>query len=170
MIIPVIGAPGTGKTTLCQELTRRCGTPHFELSWMPEFLQRNGLAIPYEEDEKTAVRALIAVAQIYCAAGHRVVLVSDFRNAVLPLVLELLAAQPYRVLRLYSSDEDLLATRVLEPTRSSGYRDVAAAQAGNREIQTLDLGDSLDIDVASHGVDRILEIIRTEILAPNQAI
>ena len=170
MIIPVIGAPGTGKTTICQELTRLYGTPHFEMSWMPEFLRRNGVEISYVEDERIAVQALICVARVYSDAGHNVVCVSDFRNEVLPLVFESLDAYPHRIVRLYSSVETVLEARMLEPTRPSGYRDVVEAKAANREIMAMDIGGSLDIDIAQFGIEDVLAMIRTDILEPNQAI
>lgn len=170
MIILVIGAPGTGKTTICQDLSRRYGAPHFEMSWMPEFLRRNGTAISYEEDERTAVQALVGVAKVYSDAGHRAVFVSDFRNEVLPLAFASLDAYPYQVVRLYSSAEAILEQRVMAPARSSGYRDVEAAQAANREIMAMDFGGSLDIDVARYGIEDVLAMIRSRILAPNGAI
>ncbi|HNB55085.1 MAG TPA: AAA family ATPase, partial [Anaerolineales bacterium] len=73
MILLLLGAPGTGKTTVCQTLTAQYGVPHFEMSWMPEFLRMNGQDIPYAQDEQIAVGALLAVAKVYTEAGHRVV-------------------------------------------------------------------------------------------------
>ena len=170
MIIPVIGAPGTGKTTVCQELTQRYGVPHFELSWMPEFRRRNGVAIPSVADERAAVRALIAIAKVYTDEGHQVVCVSDFRTAVLPMVFAALGADPYTVVRLYISDEPVLTRRGGHPTRPSGYRDAAAALAANREIMALHLGGSLDIDVAHAGIDAVIATIHAAILVPNRAV
>lgn len=169
MIIPVLGAPGTGKTTLCQEMTRRFGTPHFEMSWMPEFMTRNGIAIPYTEDERIAVCGLVAIAKVYSDEGHKVVLISDFRNEVLPLGWRQLGEYPYRVVRLYSSVDSALAVRITDPTRPSGYRDVAAAQVANRIIQAMNLGDSLDIDVSMLSVEHVIEQVRTTLLIPGSS-
>lgn len=137
---------------------------------MPEFMIRNGIALPYSEDEQIAVCGLVAVSKVYAERGHHVVLISDFRNEVLSLVWEQLVGYPYRVVRLYSSVDSLLAQRVKEPTRPSGYRDVALAQAANREIRAMTLGDSLDIDVATQSIEQVIEQIRVNILVPNRAM
>lgn len=170
MIIPIIGAPGTGKTTVCKEVTRRHGIPHFEMAWMPEFMMQNGMTIPYVEDERIAVCGLVAVAKVYSDLGHRVVLISDFRNEVLPLVWQQLDAYPHQVVRLYSSVGKVLAERVSEPTRPSGYRDVAGAQVANDEIRAMRFRQSLDIDVATQTLERVVEQIRVNILLPNGAV
>ncbi len=71
LIIVILGAPGTGKTTTLRALSATLGCPEFELSWMPEFPMRDGERIVYEEDEATAVDALIQVAKTYVRHGHR---------------------------------------------------------------------------------------------------
>ena len=127
MIVPVIGPPGSGKTTILTEVTNRHGTPHFELSWMPEFMQMNGSSIDYSTDEVIAIDALFAVAKAYVSGGHHVVFVSDFRLESLPLLYANLKDVPHEVVRLVCSDPDILSTRVLTPDRPSGYRNAEEA-------------------------------------------
>jgi hypothetical protein len=159
LIIVIIGAPGTGKTTIQRALSLSLGCPQFELSWMPEFLIRDGERIAYEEDEATAVDALIQVAKTYCRHGHRYVLLSDFRLDTLARVGELLADVPYLFVVLHNSDEALLTSRVLDESRTSGYRDTVAAIALNAQYLRLEWPNSFLIDTGNASVEVAAESI-----------
>jgi hypothetical protein len=170
MIVPIIGAPGTGKTTLARALSDRYGIPHFEMSWVPEFTRMNGCPIPYEADERVALEALIAVAKVYEAAGHNVVCVSDFRLEVWPLVQALLGEGSYQTVKLICSDPALLSSRVLDPTRSSGFRDAESALRHNAAYTALQIPGAVEIDVAEHSIDNVVQVLVARILVPNEAL
>ncbi|MFN8529684.1 MAG: AAA family ATPase [Anaerolineae bacterium] len=169
MIVPVIGAPGTGKTSLLKAITERYGTPHFELSWMPEFMRMNGVRIDYVQDERIAIQALFAVAREYAHSGHRVVFVSDFRLETLDQV-EQAALDFQHTIKLVSSDDAILQTRVLDDTRPSGYRDVKEALEANRKYIAMQSPNSIHIDVAKTPLDEVVRIVAEAVLIPNSAV
>jgi len=170
VIVPVIGAPGTGKTTVLHEVAARHGTPHFELSWMPEFLRMNGAPIAYEADETIAISALLAVGKAYVAGGHRVVFVGDFRLDSLAQVEANLMGVRHQVVRLVCSDPDLLSARILDPDRSSGYRDVGEAIRLNAIYASMEAGDHIVIDVAGASVDDVVRVLEDQVLGPSSAL
>lgn len=170
MIILILGAPGTGKTTVCRALSERYGTPYFEMSWMPEFLRLNGVRIDYEQDERIAVAALLSVAKAYIAGGHRVVLVSDFRLKTLSSVYAQLKDVPHQVIRLVCSDSDVLSARVLNPDRPSGSRNVEEALCINAAYVAMHVDEHIVLDVAHADVDDIVRILEERILIPNNAM
>lgn len=159
LIIVILGAPGTGKSSTLHALSARLGCPEFELSWMPEFSMRDGERIAYEEDEAIAVDALIQVAKTYVRRGHRYVLLSDFRLATLESVRALLAGVPHLFIVLHNADEPLLTSRVLDESRSSGYRDAEEAVALNAQYPHLGLPNSVLVDTGKASVEQAVGII-----------
>jgi hypothetical protein len=170
MIVPVIGPPGSGKTTLLREITRRYGTPHFELSWMPEFLTMNGVKIAYPQDESIAIKALIAVAREYVSGGHSVVFVSDFRIETLESVLAHLSPDFHQTIKLVCTDDAKLKQRVLEPTRPGGYRNVEVSLEANKRYIAMKIPNCRVIDVATISINDAVEIVEKDILIPNKAV
>ena len=153
MIVPIFGSPGCGKTTLGNALMRKFSYPFFELSWMPELRLMNGRAISYQDEEKIAVYALLNVAKTYCAHGHEVVLVSDFRLNSFDLVMHCIgSASP--VVKLVASDEAVLRSRILDNSRPSAYRNIDQALSINREISRQTFDSELSIDVTKYTLEQ----------------
>ena len=146
MIVPIFGSPGSGKTTLGNAIMKKLGYPFFELSWIPELRTMNGRAISYEKEEKIAVCALLSVATTYCEQGHRIVLVSDFRLNSFPQVLDSIGSKS-PVIKLIASNEDILRSRILEPSRPSAYKNVDEALHLNKKIISQTFQNELCIDV-----------------------
>lgn len=136
-VVAVAGAPGSGKSTLAAALQARWRTPLFEFGTfclLPEHDGPDGGPFRWPDEEALLWRNLGAVVRGYLHAGFRRVIVTDLQDARLG---QLRRAFPGRDLRLFTltvSDDALLAARVCEPTRSSGYRDVDEARAINARI------------------------------------
>jgi cytidylate kinase len=170
MIIPILGCPGSGKTTIINRLIQDFGCPGFELSWMPEFRYMNGKWIDYAVDEQIAVRAMAKVAIEYSRAGHSRVFISDFRTEVVSMLLEELSDQDVRVLVLVFSDESLIRARVLDPQRPSGYRNVDEAVKANRWFLAQTISGASQIDVAAADVDAVIGRIAVAYGLPNKPL
>lgn len=158
MIVPIFGSPGSGKTTLGNALMKKFSYPFFELSWMPELRLMNGKAISYQDEEKIAVRALLNVAKTYCAHGHKVVLVSDFRLNSFDLVMHCIGlASP--VIKLIASDEAVLCRRIIDNSRPSAYRNVDEALNINREISHQTFENELSIDITKCSLEQEITLV-----------
>ena len=156
MIVIIVGAPGIGKTTLLEKLGERLGCPYLELSWMPEFREKNGQPIPYEEDEQVAIENLVLIAQNYRRHGHRIVLLSDFRIESLPAVTRLIPPGERLILTLVMTDSAELKRRVLNETRPSGYRNWKYALALNERLRSMPLDHEEKIDITGLSIEETI--------------
>ncbi len=159
MIIILIGAPGIGKTTLIKKLGECLQCPYLELSWMPEFRIKNGITIPYEEDELIAIENLILVAQNYRKHGHQHVLLSDFRIETVPLLAELIPAEDMLHLILFTNDDTELRNRVIAENRPSAYRNWEHALQVNQTLKSTSSDEGERIDVTGKSVEEIVDYI-----------
>ena len=82
----------------------------------------------------------------------------------------LLAGRPSQTVKLVCSDPSLLISRVLDPTRPSGYRDAEAALVDNEAYARMDIAGAVEIDVAQHNIDAVVQIVADRVLVPNDAV
>jgi chloramphenicol 3-O-phosphotransferase len=130
-VIVVAGAPGTGKTTVCQALAERLASPYLDLGRLRSMhLDRLWLRMS-AADEAVAFENLVAMARNYCRHDFRPVLVSDLTENRLEAILRDLAELDVRIVTLVLDDPALHKRRVLDEARDSGYRDWQAAVAWN---------------------------------------
>ncbi len=159
MIVLLVGAPGIGKTTLLQALSARMGCPAFEMSWMPEFLVKNGNAISYEEDERIAADTLLLVGRNYLKHGHRIVLLSDFTLRLLPWLLSSTTPEERLPIKLIIRDDAELTRRVLDPSRSNGYRHWEEALRINRDLQVPLAADEVVCDITGKTLAEEIDLL-----------
>lgn len=130
----IAGAPGSGKSTVAQALQARLNSPMFEFAWIPEFQ----LPVPQSLalEEQLSFENLVYVIKNYVRHGCRNVIVTDLNDLRFREISRRFQRYNYLILTLVVDDEEILSRRVLDETRSSGYRDVNAALRHNRKIRT----------------------------------
>lgn len=153
MIIALLGPPGIGKTTISDHFMQIYGIPVLELSWVPEFRILNGQRISYEQDEAIAIKVLYAAANVYTQAGHHVVMLTDFRVEVVNSVFELQDEVEGVSVILWTSDEDVLRSRIL--SRTEGFRDPVKAIADNSRWKDMLAPHAVRIDVNELSIEQI---------------
>jgi hypothetical protein len=128
----IAGAPGGGKSTLAKRLQERLGSPCFEFGWIPEFR----LPGPQSQarEEALSFENLTLVVKNYHRHGYRNIIVTDLNDLRFREIPRRFARYRYVILTLVVTDDETLRRRVLDETRSSGYRDVEAALRHNRLI------------------------------------
>ncbi len=130
------GAPGTGKSSLAWSLQARLQSPCFEFGWIPEFRTRSNSTINYVEEEGLAFDNLCLVLRNYVRHGFDRIIVTDLRDPIIRQVPRRFSRYEYILVTLWVNDEQALKARVLDESRSSGYRDWKEALELNRTFRS----------------------------------
>jgi broad-specificity NMP kinase len=161
----VAGAPGSGKSSVAAALQRKLGTPLFEFGWIPEFRNTGTRIISYEEDESLAFENLGLVLRNYAGHGFRNIIVTDLENKRIEHLGSVFRDFDFVIATLRVIDEAELRRRVLDESRSSGYRDWQESVRINRQLLLRPpFPNECFIDVHTESVeevaDRVLELTR----------
>jgi len=133
-VIVVAGAPGSGKSTVCEMLRERMGWPLLELGRFREpHLDRHWTNANATE-ERMAFDTLVYAVRNYLRHDYRTVLVTDLTDARVQDVPQVFADCVYAIVSLVLSDDAELTRRVLDSERDSGFRWVTATLAWNRAL------------------------------------
>ncbi len=128
------GAPGVGKSSLAWALQAKYQSPCFEFGWIPEFRVKQNSTITYEEEEGIAFENLTLVLKNYVRHGFGNIVVTDLRDPIIRQLSRRFYRYQYLLITLWMENEELLKSRVLDESRSSGFRDWEYALALNQEI------------------------------------
>jgi hypothetical protein len=128
------GAPGTGKSTLAWALQHHLQSPCFEFGWIPEFRTKRDSTVTWEEEESLAFENLTLVGKNYVRHGFENIIITDLRDHIIQTVPKVFAGHSYRLITLWMDNDELLKSRVLEESRSSGYRNWTESLEINRKI------------------------------------
>ena len=159
----IAGAPGSGKSTLAKRLQEQLCSPCFEFGWIPEF-RLPGPASQARE-EALSFENLTLVVKNYARHGSRNIIVTDLNDIRFREIPRRFARYRYVILTLVVADDEVLKRRVLDETRSSGYRDCEAALRHNRLIRARRLLSNENRVDNTHGsvdetVDEILTLLK----------
>ena len=159
-LIFIAGAPGSGKSTIAKALHEKYGTPLFEFGWIPEFQNTGSRTLSYTEEESLSFENLVLVAKNYAKHGFKNVIITDLNNEFIAQLPELFKDYDFAIYTLRLVDDDLLKGRVLDESRSSGYRDWEKALKINHELKNREpFKNETFIDIAMQTVEQIVEQI-----------
>ncbi len=130
----IAGAPGSGKSTIATLLQQKLDGPRFEFGWIPEFRNTGKRTIPYVEDEALAFENLTLVVKNYAKHGFKNIIITDLDNKRIKELSNIFGDFDYILFTLRQSDAKNLKSRVLEGSRSSGYRNWEEAVQINQEL------------------------------------
>lgn len=163
-LIFIAGAPGSGKSTIAKALHEKFGTPMFEFGWIPEFQNTGGRTLSYTEEESLSFENLILVAKNYAKHGFKNVIITDLNNDFIAQLPELFTGYDFAIYTLRILDDEILKSRVLDESRSSGYRDWEKALKINNELKNREpFKNETFIDIATHPLGQIVEQIYSEL-------
>lgn len=162
----IAGAPGSGKSTVAEALQEKLDSPLFEFGWIPEFRNKGEETIGYREEESFSFENLVLVAKNYTKHGFKNVIITDLNNDYIEKLPEIFDEYDYAIYTLRLEDEDILKSRVMDETRSSGYRDWQKALEINRGLQNRQAfsGETF-VDIGSRSAEEVAKNIRISIVA-----
>jgi len=137
-IIVVAGAPGTGKSTVCNALRAKLDAPLVELGRLREFHLHRGWTNKSLEEEAMSFENLVTITQNYLRHGYKPVLITDLLEFRVQQIPSVFSDNRFVIVTLICGDDEL-KRRVLEPTRDSGYRDVKRTQEWNAMVKACPL-------------------------------
>ena len=132
--IVIAGAPGSGKSTISELLHQRYKSCLIDFGYLRQFHLNQSWSNASPLEEQMAFDNLIAILKNYARHGYKHVIVNDLRDHRVQQIPEALARYEYMIITLVISNDDVLATRVINPERDSGFRNVEAALAWNRSL------------------------------------
>lgn len=164
-IIFIAGAPGTGKSSVAKSLQEKLHCPCFEFGWIPEFRNKGLEEIPYEEEESIAFENLSLVVKNYVQHGFKNIIITDLEDKRVQELHSVFRLENYILFTLVVNDNQMLKSRVLDETRSSGYRDFESAININNEIvHRPELPNEIRIDGTNLSVEDVVKAIETKLL------
>lgn len=165
-IIFIAGAPGAGKSSVATLLQEKLDCPCFEFGWIPEFRNKGVETISYEEDEAIAFENLSLVTKNYVKHGFKNIIITDLEDKRIKELHTIFNQENYVLFTLTLSDDEILKSRVLDKTRSSGYRDFKSAIKINNEIINRQLlPNEIRIDTTNQSLENIVKIIIAKLLS-----
>ena len=152
------GAPGTGKSSLAWALQSRFQSPCFEFGWIPEFRTKSNSTISYVEEEGLAFENLCLVLRNYVRHGFDNIIVTDLRDPIIRQIPRRFSRYHYILVTLWVADDQALKARILDESRSSGYRDWQEALQLNRAIRARKLmKHEVRLNSNQHTVEELVE-------------
>ena len=163
-LIFIAGAPGSGKSTIAKALHEKFGTPMFEFGWIPEFQNTGSRTLSYTEEESLSFENLVLVAKNYVKHDYKNIIITDLNNDFIVHLPELFKDYDFAIYTLRLEDDNLLKSRVLDESRSSGYRDWENALQINHELKNREpFKNETFIDIAEQPVEQVVEKIYAEL-------
>ncbi len=131
----LLGAQGSGKTTIARILKEELRSPHIDYDWIRGFHLKKGWTNTNEIEEKMSFENLIFMLKNYKKHNYQNVIVGGFTEKDIKKLLNELKNYKYIVITLYLTNEDTLKQRVLTESRDSGFRDFEQSIKFNRGLR-----------------------------------
>ncbi len=162
-IIFIAGAPGSGKTTISNQLKIKLGDcPLIDFGCVREFHLNKLWTNATDEEEQMSFENLIFMLNNYIKREYSYVIVNDLRESRVLEIPKLFNQKNYLIFSLLVKADNELSNRVLDAERDSGFRDVELALEWNKRlIKREPLKNEFKIDNSSrHPEEAVKEILK----------
>lgn len=131
----ILGAQGSGKTTLARLLKEKLNSVHIDYDWIRDFHLGKEWKNASEAEEKMSFENLIFLLKNYAKHNYSNVIVGSFTEENIRRILEELKDNKNIVITLYLSDDEILKQRVLTESRDGGFKDFEQSIQFNKKLR-----------------------------------
>ncbi len=131
----LLGAQGSGKTTIARILKEKLNSPHIDFDWIRDFHLNKGWSNTSDAEEGMSFENLIFLLKNYVKHNYKNVIVGGFVEENVNKILEELKDYKYIIITLILTNVEILKKRVLTESRDSGYRDFEKSIEFNRKLK-----------------------------------
>jgi adenylate kinase family enzyme len=164
-IIFIAGAPGSGKTTISNQLKIELDNcPLIDFGWIREFHLNETWSNASDKEEQMSFENLVFILKNYIKNEYPYVIVNDLLDKRVLEIPKIFDQANYLIFSLVVNDDNELSNRVLDETRDSGFRNVDEALKWNKKLMERDsLMNEFKIDNSSKNPGDAIKIILQKI-------
>ena len=133
-LIIISGAPGSGKTTIAENIQKKLDCPYIDFGWLREWHLKPDWSNTSIQEENMAFDNLIYIIRNYLKNGYKNILVSDLTDEKVIRLTELFADVKVLIVSLIINDDEELKKRVLS-NRDSGYKNWETSIEWNSKLK-----------------------------------
>lgn len=133
--ILILGAQGSGKTTLARLLKKKLNSVHIDYDWIRDFHLNQGWENTSNDEEEMSFENLIFILKNYTKHNYKNVIVGGFTENGIERIIKELKSYKNIIITLYLNNDDILKQRVLTESRDSGFRDFEQSIELNRKLR-----------------------------------
>lgn len=146
----LLGAQGSGKTTIARLLKERFGYPHIDYDWIRDFHLSKGWKNSSANEVEMSFENLLFILENYKKHGYHNVIVGGFTEIDIQRILQKFEQTKYIVLTLIVTDDKVLKERVLTESRDSSFRAYEESIKFNKRLkEELKFPNEYKIDTAN---------------------
>ncbi len=164
-IIFIAGAPGSGKTTISNQLKIKLdNSVLIDFGWIREFHLNKSWSNKSDKEEQMSFENLVFILKNYIKNKYPYVIVNDLLDRRIIEIPKIFDPTNYLIFSLVVNDDNELSNRVLDDTRDSGFRNASEALNWNKQLIKRDsIKNEFKIDNSSRNPDDAIKIILKKI-------
>lgn len=131
-LLVIAGAPGSGKTTVCDCLYAALKSPYIDFGELRNFHLDRHWSNQSPREEQMSFENLVFILKNYIRYGYKNIILNDLKDFRVQQIPELFAEHNYLIASLLVKSDEL-AVRIRN--RNSGFTNVEHALVWNKELQ-----------------------------------
>lgn len=160
----LLGAQGSGKTTIARLLKEKLNSPHIDFDWIRDFHLNKDWSNKSDSELEMSIENLLFLLKNYKKHNYQNVIVGGFTVEDIEKILNEYKEDKYIVITLFLTDDEVLKNRVLTESRDSGFRDFEKSIQFNKRLrEKLKFSNERKIDntnkTPEETVNQILEML-----------